>query len=136
VTLIRPLAMRRLPAARVFGRAIGIGVVTGAALGALVGTCLLPLIGTVFGTLVGLFYGLWFGVANGVALAAVSRCRPGLGAAALTGGLVSGVVGVVAWSLLSPGSIATLPVAVFFAGLGAVLAPRAVAEPRPRRRLA
>ena len=119
-----------LSAARVFGRATGIGVIAGAGMGAAIGTCVAPLIGTLVGTCIGLFFGLPFGVANGFALAAVSRCWPGPAAAAVTGGLVSGVLGAVTWSLFWPRSITTLPAAVFFAVLGAMHAPRAVADPR------
>jgi len=75
-----------------------------------------------------LFLGVVFGVANGVALAAVSRRHPGSGTAALTGAIVSGTLAGVLWWHLWPGSVATFPAAVFFLVLGAMLAPRAVAE--------
>lgn len=124
--------MRPLSAVDVFGRATGIGVLTGAALGAAIGTCVMPLIGTLIGTCVGLFFGLPFGLVNGFALAAVSRCEPGAGAAAVTGALVSGALAVVVWTLLWPLTELTAPAAVFFAVLGAMLAPRAVTRPHVR----
>jgi len=120
VPVIQPSAIR------VFGNATGIGALTGAGLGTVLGTCLAPGVGTLAGLFFGVVYGLPFGLVNGVALAAVSRRRPGATATALTGFVVSGALGVMVWWQFWPGSITTVPAGLFFAAVGGMVAPRAV----------
>lgn len=120
--------------ARVFYRTLRIGTLTGVGIGAAVGTLIAPIVGTAIGAIWGLLLGPVFGLTNGVALAALTRCRPGRGTAALAAAAMSASTGGALWLWLVPsepgGALGFA--APMFAIVGALAAPPAVSEPPPQ----
>lgn len=125
---------RLTTAFRVLGRSVGYGAVVGAGVGTAVGLGFF-VIGAVYGCPIGIVYGAILGLLNAPLLVGVALCRPTARAARIAAASASGIGGL-ATVYFTDGwtkPIGSLVVAVLWAGIGALVGPRA-AFGKSRRR--